>query len=365
MNNVLNHIKQSLENNKNLVDILIKSFTIVDICATLCIGMFSLLAPNLHIAVLKKEPSIIILVVIILLMILISFRPLARNLTFNILRFFIGGIITLFILYSLSTFILWYFHNIEGTFSFRFLSFTKKASLQDKLDFYNIVITQMIDIVKSKDSALGIYLEKTPSVVNPSVFKIIHTSYDAIPDLAKEALSNERNAYMKFMQNVKDSTGQSNKYFYLKIAVITIGVVALGYIIYNYGNFDMLKEATKQTASNLAKTQQELENIIEEGTKISLQGAMLAENNNVVITAVSKLNLKVTTLIEQITTLQHTQERIIHVINKIIRVSMQSFFAGIKELDKDVANQIKTSLTSEQQDFITATSKIVFDVFDK
>lgn len=231
-------------------------------------------------------------------MILISFRPLARSLTFNILRFFIGGIITLFILYSLSTFILWYFHNIEGTFSFRFLSFTKKASLQDKLDFYNIV--------KSKDSALGIYLEKTPSVVNPSVFKIIHTSYDVIPDLAKEALSNERNAYMKFMQNVKDSTGQSNKYFYLKIAVITIGVVALGYIIYNYGTFDMLKEATKQTVSNLAKTQQELENIIEKGTKISLQGAMLAENNNVVITAVSKLNLKVTTLIEQITTLQHT-----------------------------------------------------------
>ena len=106
MNNVLNHMKQSLENNRNLVDILIESFTIVDICATLCIGMFSLLAPNLHITVLKKEPSIIILVVIILLMILISFRPLARNLTFNILRFFIGGIITLFILYSLSTFIL-------------------------------------------------------------------------------------------------------------------------------------------------------------------------------------------------------------------------------------------------------------------
>lgn len=59
MNNVLNHMKQSLENNKNLVDILIKSFTIVDICATLCIGMFNLLAPNLHIAFLKREPSII------------------------------------------------------------------------------------------------------------------------------------------------------------------------------------------------------------------------------------------------------------------------------------------------------------------
>lgn len=75
-------------NNNNLIGFGIKIFMLIDILATVLIGLLSFLTPNIQVIVFKREPTIVILIIILIIV--------------------IKAFITLCIIYSVFTFISWY-----------------------------------------------------------------------------------------------------------------------------------------------------------------------------------------------------------------------------------------------------------------
>lgn len=105
---------------------MITIFSVIDIIATILIGLFAILAPNLHVIAFKKEPTIVVLIIVVVVMITLSARPLIQKQTLTLPRLFIAAAITMFFLYTIYSFSKWYLYHPEGSYSFRFLSIAKK-----------------------------------------------------------------------------------------------------------------------------------------------------------------------------------------------------------------------------------------------
>lgn len=339
-------------------------FTIVDIIATVSIGLFTLLAPDLTITAFKKEQGIVILLIIVGTMILLSIRPLTTKIQFFNVRIILGLILTIVILYMTFSFLQWYFFNIEGTFSFRFLSFEKRASFEKKLDLYKSLTSQMIDLINQKNTKLALYLEQSPRIMNPNTSIIMHTAYNAIPALAEKAIHTEVAAYEKMISNINKSANglpsDFNAWYYLKIisfvAITTLGV----YLLFSYGD---LASKVKKGFGYLENTQEELKKVVVQ----SATDALLAKQVNQDIINLSDITTKLVSNVETLSNtmasideLKGTVLRLTFLVNNVIRPCMRSIFLGIKHVDSSIYESILKNLNSEQKDFMTGVSKLIF-----
>jgi hypothetical protein len=336
-------------------------FTIIDIIATFLVGMTTLLAPNISVQVFKKEPTMVILFIILMLMIILSFRPLRIRPTYNLFRIIFNFFVTLVILYTTYTLCIWYTTNVEGTFSYRFLVLTKKASLDDKLSLYNLMVSQIIDALRATDNSLATFLEKAPSIYNTT--KLSVTAYKDIPILVEQTIMFETANYKKMISNITATTkthsySPINFWTLTKWVFVGVATIAVVYCLYSVNSLgDSLKkglEIQKHTQTEMIEALQTIRSdaILNAGTDknlASLSGILLYMNDQL-----HYLTVKVTNL-------STFQERAVHLINAVIRPSIQATFVGIKDIKKETANTILSSLNEEQRRFITATSSIIFN----
>lgn len=346
---------------------IIMIFTILDIVVTLGIGFFTLLAPGLTITVFKREPTLFLLVIIIAFMVILSAKPLVKKIQFFIIRLILGTIITLFILYSSYSFLTWYFLNIEGTFDFRFLTFTKTASLEDKMNYYHTAVASLIETIRSKDSMLAKFLEQNPAVMNPNRGVFMRTSFELMPQLAQQNISAETYKYLEMMKQLSKQVEKSDLYFYLKIFGIIAGSVLTFYFLYQFNVLETFFKKVKKGWELLGKTQDEmkkLSNQLIKDSKTNLSLELDFKKMNDLVSAIG-IELKNITL-ESATTLAKTDtlvlqmERAIQLINQVIRPCMQSLFVGFKTISNDEYLIILKSLTKEQKDFLTPVSSLIF-----
>lgn len=352
-------------------------FTIVDIMATLLIGIMSLASPVLTVTVFKKEPTVVVILVLIVVTATMFVLRLKAKTTFFVLRFVIGTVITLFILYTVFSFCRWYFTNIEGSFSFRVLTLAKKASIEDKAFFYNQIIADMIERIKLTDVPLATHLENNQLLQNPSTSTFIHTAYSAIPQLAEDNIIKYKGAYLKMMANVTNggTVVSTDSWSYVKVGLTFIGVLVAGYFIYSLSTSEFMHNLIKKGFKNVEKTQGEAIKITQQAAKESLRAAALNKDvsrmSEILITHETKLKAAISQ-IESLTndnqiltatvnnTIRH-MERTTHMFNNVVRPCFQHLYVGFKAAAPNMAAQITTHLSPEQNDFITATSKIIFN----
>lgn len=350
-------------NSNNFFNVSIKIFAILDIITTVLIGLFSLLAPNLQVSIFKKEPTLVILIIIVLIMIGLSFRPLTKHILVNSFRFIFGVAITSFILYSCFIFLNWYLNNMEGTFSYRFLTFTKKASLEEKLELYTTLLTQMIEAIKNTHPACGTYIEKSISIYNPSTVKLMSTPYNLIPELAENNILLAKANYYEMINKVTTVPKMHNSNILKQITLWTfVGICALtgAYFIWNFNAISTLTGYLKKTLGNLSDTQTEVLKMASQLRKDVLTDLKASEDFLVLCTVTTKLIKRVTTLEQGVGFFTTEMSNTVNLLQTVIRPCIQATFVGVKTIHPDIASIVFQSLSPEQKDYIAATSKIIF-----
>jgi len=239
-------------------------FTVIDMLATAIIGLSTLMAPNLSVQIFKKEPTMVILFIIVAIMIGLSFRRFTTKPIFNLARFIISFVITIFIIYTTYSLFVWYTSNVEGIFSYRFLVLTKKASLEDKISFYNLLVSQMIDALRVNDNSLAAFLEKAPSIYNAPKLNI--TPYHDIPALVEQTIMAETINYKKMIANVKATNVHNGNSIYpitFKTVALwfSVGLLAIG-VVYCLYSMDSLKGMLKKSLELQQDTQTQFERAI-------------------------------------------------------------------------------------------------------
>lgn len=231
--------------------------------------------------------------IIFCIMLGLSARRFAQKTGLIMIRFIIGTFLTAFILYITYLFISWYTTNIEG-------SFTKTASLEAKLDFFNLCINQMIDKNRQINSDLAAFLEKAAPIVTSPTVKIINTPYNNIPTLALSIINEQISIHNTIMEQM--ATSFTNKSSFTINPLYIIGIITIitsGYILWNYVN---LGNIVKKGLNFLSSTQEEVAKIAALSAKQSLESATLNQD----ITKMATINSK---LIARIVKLEFNVER--------------------------------------------------------
>jgi hypothetical protein len=314
-----NYLADVIKKENTKINHIITIFAILDIIATILIGLFTIFAPNLNITIFKKEPTMVVLILVVLVMITLSLRPLIRKTTVVLIRLFIGLFLTIFLSYAIFLFIKWYIFNIEGVFTFRFLSFSKKASLENKLELFNLLVYQMVDIIRQTKPQLADFLIKSPSIIQPSTFSLMNTPYKAIQEFAENSITTEKQNYQRMLDKLNASTEvvqtTSDISYYIKGALIVTAVVVVGVLIYYYAP-DSLTSAFKKTTVNLASTQDQL---VKTTSRLAVDAAASVGVNQDMITITNVVSsLKETNLAQQIQI-----DRLSHLMNKTVRPIVQ------------------------------------------
>ena len=185
-------------------------------------------------------------------MIVLSARPLIQRPIITLPRLLIVAAITMFLLYMIYSFSKWYLYHPEGSYSLCFLSLAKKASLDEKPTYYNATISDMLLLALEQDHKIYSFVEKCPSVVNPSIDTIMRTPYKDIPALAKANITRDIFDYNQRLANISANMTFSNPTkmnSYLKWGLIVgsaVVSIVIGYCIYNYGSIALLKSLKTQ-----------------------------------------------------------------------------------------------------------------------
>jgi hypothetical protein len=347
------------ENQQSFI-LVMQLFSIIDIIAIVCVGISTLLSAEISATILHKEVTFTFLSFIFIVLAILSVHKLAKINSVLLFKFLLTGIITIFIIYSVYLYFMWLSHTTEGTFSYRFISFHKTATLEDKLKLYQCLAYQAIDQYKISEPLVANYLESCPSYVNPQSMVIIQTPYNQIIDLVKTNLTSEILRYRDLMSPIPKSGTSS----YVKYALIVLGVSATVCGLY----FMISSGWIVSLAKNLGSTQEEIVKMSQQLALDSSKHKATAQNIQTLIDQVknviirnSNVEQSVDFLIENITTMDKGLKEVCRVMNDVIRPTMGYIFSSLSDSKKDM---VVSSLNTEQKEFlgiIRHAGRIIFE----
>lgn len=248
----------------------------------------------------------------------------------------------MFILYTVYLYFLWLSQTSEGTFSYRFISFHKTATLEEKLNLYQTLANQLIAQYKNTDSALADYLIISPSYFNPSATIIIKTPYDQIMDLVKTNMTTEITKYRDFSRPVSAlEINPNNDKNYIKPIIFILCAIGGAYGIYYLTLNNTIGVFVKNTfikmLNNLGSIQDQiiklseqmaLDFTIHEKTASTIQ-KLIVEKKLVLRFRVQEDNIS--TVTQNITSIDKSISELYRVINNVIRPTITYIFYSLSQ----------------------------------
>ncbi len=338
-------------------------FALADILATLFIGCYSILSPNVAITI-NKEPLIIVVVFsCLVIFIILCFKPFIKSIIYNTIRIIIVLFLTAILFYTLYSLFKWSQNTVEGLFNTYLLSAKKTASFEDKIVLYNTITQQFIEKIACTNAPLADYLCKSPTVLSPPSLKIMQTSYQDIIILADQMISLETMKYAKHIENIKHTAKiADSSYSYSKLILISAGtivVIAISYYLYSSGVGSKLTDLLSKGFNSVVKTQEFNERGVLQARKDNLLNTIADTDLSSLSSAIKKINVGLSqnnNNIDLITIQANIADghiaHLIHLVNNVIRPSIQVVFRGLEAVDNETASIILHSLTIEQQNFL-------------
>lgn len=207
-----------------LLNLLLSIFTV----------LFILMNNNIKVTIMSYDYTGLnfIFLSLFIFIILIAIWPLTKSVTFLSLLF-----LSCFLFYFFYKLYLCFFYTIEGPITYRFISFMKLATYEDKLNHFMILLQQILNILKNDNSALVTFILNTPNIVQPSAISIMETPLNEISNLVQKNIDI---ATINFNELLKINTNP-NKWNYKKIIAYTISTSLAICLFYYLGQQSLTK----------------------------------------------------------------------------------------------------------------------------